>query len=192
MEMSYDTKTVILQKALSLFSRKGYDSVGIQEIVEEAKITKPTLYYYFGSKQGLLEAIISFWGRRFSALICTAADYRRDLVMNLTLLLRETVQFAKEESDYFRFQSSLFSSAPETAGHTASAGLRKEVLSAIETMFAQASQDHGNMRGREKIYSITFLGLIETCAHLALNSELDMGTHTEYRIIHQFMHGIFS
>ncbi|MDR1748105.1 MAG: TetR/AcrR family transcriptional regulator [Spirochaetaceae bacterium] len=190
--MPYATKTVILEKALSLFSRRGYDSVGIQEIVGEAGITKPTLYYYFGSKQGLLEAIISFWGGRFSALIRTAADYRHDLVMNLTMLLRETVRFAREEPDYFRFQSSLFSSAPETAGHTASAGLRKEVISTIETLFTQTSRDHGNMRGREKIYSITFLGLIETCAHLVLNNELDVGMHMEYRIIHQYMHGIFS
>ncbi len=192
MEMPNDTKTVILQKALALFSRRGYDSVGIQEIVEEAGITKPTLYYYFGSKQGLLEAIISIWGSRFSALIGSASDYRHDLVMNLTALLRETVHFAQEEPGYFRFQSSLFSSAPETQGYIASAGLRTEILSTIETMFKRASRDHGNMKGREKMYSITFLGLIETCARLALNNDLVMSTHTEYRIIHQYMHGIFS
>ncbi len=32
----------------------GYDAMGIQRIVEAARITKPTLYHYFGSKQGLL------------------------------------------------------------------------------------------------------------------------------------------
>ena len=192
MEMPNDTKTVILQKALALFSRKGYDSVGIQEIVEESGITKPTLYYYFGSKQGLLEAVISIWGSRFSALIGSASAYRHDLVMNLTALLREAVRFAREEPDYFRFQSSLFSSAPETQGYMASTGLRTGVLSAIETMFKRASRDHGNMKGREKMYSVTFLGLIETCARLALNNELDLTAHMEYRIIHQYMHGIFS
>ena len=30
---------------------KGYDAVGVQEIVDTAGITKPTLYYYFGSKR---------------------------------------------------------------------------------------------------------------------------------------------
>ncbi|MDR2898499.1 MAG: TetR/AcrR family transcriptional regulator [Spirochaetaceae bacterium] len=192
MELPYATKTIILAKALNLFSRKGYDAVGIQEIVEEAKITKPTLYYYFGSKQGLLEAIISFWGNRYSSLLHNAAAYQHDLVMNLTKLLQETVWFARDEPEYFRLQSSLFSSAPETPGYIAAEALKREIRAAVEKLFTEASKDHGNMQGREKMYGITFLSLIETCAHLVLNNELEMDTHMEYRIIHQFMHGIFS
>ena len=42
----------ILQCALELFYAKGYDAVGVQEIAQKAGITKPTLYYYFGSKYG--------------------------------------------------------------------------------------------------------------------------------------------
>ena len=48
----------LLEAALSLFYEKGYDAVGVQEIVEAAGVTKPTLYYYFGSKKGLLEAVL--------------------------------------------------------------------------------------------------------------------------------------
>ena len=47
-----DNKEVLLQVALDLFHAKGYDAVGIQEIVDKAGVTKPTLYYYFGSKKG--------------------------------------------------------------------------------------------------------------------------------------------
>ena len=38
---------------------KGYDAVGVQEIAQKAGITKPTLYYYFGSKYGLLETLLT-------------------------------------------------------------------------------------------------------------------------------------
>ncbi len=41
-----DNKEVLLQVALDLFHAKGYDAVGIQEIVDKAGVTKPTLYYY--------------------------------------------------------------------------------------------------------------------------------------------------
>ena len=34
----------------SCFMPRGYDAVGVQEIAQKAGITKPTLYYYFGSK----------------------------------------------------------------------------------------------------------------------------------------------
>ena len=53
-----DNKELIKKSALDLFYARGYDAVGVQEIVNTAGITKPTLYYYFGSKQGLMETIL--------------------------------------------------------------------------------------------------------------------------------------
>ena len=54
-----DNREILLETALSLFYEKGYDAVGVQEIVDQAGVTKPTLYYYFGSKRGLLEALLN-------------------------------------------------------------------------------------------------------------------------------------
>ena len=48
----------IMECAKKLFYAKGYDAVGVQEIVDRAGITKPTLYYYFGSKLGLLKTLL--------------------------------------------------------------------------------------------------------------------------------------
>ena len=53
-----DNRQLIMEKALELFCARGYDAVGVQEIAEQSGITKPTLYYYFGSKQGLMETIL--------------------------------------------------------------------------------------------------------------------------------------
>ena len=36
----------IVECALDLFCRKGYESVDVQEICTAAGVTKPTLYYY--------------------------------------------------------------------------------------------------------------------------------------------------
>ena len=54
-----DNRSKILSCALKLFSARGYDAVGVQEIVDAAGITKPTLYHYFGSKRGLLETLLA-------------------------------------------------------------------------------------------------------------------------------------
>ena len=43
----------LLSAALRLFSRKGFESASVREIVKAAEVTRPTLYYYFGSKEGL-------------------------------------------------------------------------------------------------------------------------------------------
>lgn len=43
----------LLIAALDIFTEKGYASTSVREIVEAAGVTKPVLYYYFGSKEGI-------------------------------------------------------------------------------------------------------------------------------------------
>jgi TetR/AcrR family transcriptional regulator len=181
-----------MKVALALFSRQGYESTGIQEVVTVAGITKPTLYYYFGSKQGLLEAIVAEYGKILAGIIRKEAEYHHNLVMNLSGLFRETLSFALEHPDFFRLMMGLFFSAPKTAAFAAGRKLREELVSILETLFTAASKDHGNMRDRQKIYAESFKGLLETWGILAVNNEIEMGDHIQYRIIHQYMHGIFS
>jgi len=47
----------ILEVASRLFSEKGYANVSIRDICKEAKTTPPMIYYYFGSKKGLFQAV---------------------------------------------------------------------------------------------------------------------------------------
>jgi len=47
-----DISDRLLDTALDLFSRRGYEGTGVQQIVTTAGVTKPTLYHYFGSKIG--------------------------------------------------------------------------------------------------------------------------------------------
>jgi AcrR family transcriptional regulator len=48
----------ILQSALALFSSRGYDATSVREICEAAGITKPTLYHFYGSKEGVYRALV--------------------------------------------------------------------------------------------------------------------------------------
>ena len=48
----------IARTAAKLFSSQGYDATSVREIVEAAGVTKPTLYYHFGSKEGLAQALL--------------------------------------------------------------------------------------------------------------------------------------
>ena len=48
----------LIDRALELFAAYGYDGVGVQNVCEAAGVTKPTLYHYFQSKRGLLEALM--------------------------------------------------------------------------------------------------------------------------------------
>ena len=54
---SGDLKARLLLSALSHFAAKGYDGVQVKEVAEEAGVSKPTLYYHFGSKEGLFRQL---------------------------------------------------------------------------------------------------------------------------------------
>ena len=63
-----DTKQRILEKALELFSTRGYDAVSVGEIADAVGIRAPSLYNHFPSKRAIFEAIVED----------TAAQYERD------------------------------------------------------------------------------------------------------------------
>ena len=48
----------IVHSALTLFADKGYAATSLREIAETARTTKPMIYYYFQSKEGLYTSIL--------------------------------------------------------------------------------------------------------------------------------------
>ena len=50
----------LLETATELFAEKGYAGTSVREIVERAGVSKPVLYYYFKSKEGLFYAILEW------------------------------------------------------------------------------------------------------------------------------------
>ena len=187
--MPADNRSIIIEQALNLFAARGYDAVSVQEIVESAGITKPTLYHYFGSKHGVLEAILS---RYFETLYCTikaAAEYEGDLPLNLYRLVAAYFQFAGENPVFYRLLLSTNFAPPESESFQIADELFRQQHDLLELLFAQALE---HMKGRHKRYAATFLGMINTYITFALNGHSELSDELVYQAVHQFMHGIYS
>jgi TetR/AcrR family transcriptional regulator len=52
------TRQHVLEAALRKFAHGGYANTSVQDIVDAARVTKPTLYYYFENKADLYQALI--------------------------------------------------------------------------------------------------------------------------------------
>jgi len=52
------TREAILQAAKDLFTSKGFANTGVREVCQGAGVTAPALYYHFGSKDGLFQAVV--------------------------------------------------------------------------------------------------------------------------------------
>jgi TetR/AcrR family transcriptional regulator len=190
--MVYDNRANILLQALELFAGRGYDAVGVQEIATAAGVTKPTLYHYFGSKVGLLETMLSCQIDPFIECLKSAAAYRRDLPLTLTNVTRAYFTFARQQPTFYRFQLSMTFAPPESDPAKVMRQFNKKQFEIIESIFVQATPDHGNMRGRHQRYAVTFRGMIDTYIGLFLNGYIQFTDEVIYQAVHQFMHGIYS
>lgn len=184
------TKEKILLTALDLFSQKGYDSVGIQEICGESGITKPTLYYYYKSKLGLLEAMLSLFGGNMVSVLKKASAYDHDMIKHLTEVLISSVEFARENPKFFRLYHSLDYAGRENDTYKAHLRLKEQVDNIYLTLFEKCTEEFGNMKGYEKLFSKNFQSLVVSTAIAVLNEELAFTDDDVYRIIRAFVYGV--
>jgi AcrR family transcriptional regulator len=52
-----ETAEKILQVASKMFAEKGFANVSVRDICKETGTTAPVIYYYFGNKKGLFDAV---------------------------------------------------------------------------------------------------------------------------------------
>jgi AcrR family transcriptional regulator len=180
---SRDKRKELLLGALGLFAARGYDAVGV---------TKPTLYHYFGSKHGLLQALLEDHFGRLESSLRAAAEYRRDLTATLRRVAEALFRIAESDPTYYRLQLSLWFAPVEGAAFRIVSELNSRQQRLLEALFLQAAADHGNMRGRHRAYAASFLGLVNTYIGLALNGYVQLDGELVRRAVHQFEHGIYS
>lgn len=188
------SKERILNCALALFSDRGYDGVGIMEICTEAGITKPTLYYYFSSKEGLYEAL---WQKEFEplrqALTDTAAytprpaEYERDVLPVLVAVIQAYTDFSESHPAFFRLLASLMFSPDGSPATVIARTYRTFQYDLFRSLFTDMARAHGNLNGKEELLSVTFPGMI--FSYISIKDTAHFGAEAVAR---QFMHGIFS
>lgn len=103
----------IMQAAVEAFGRRGYAATSVREIVEHAGVTKPVLYYHFGSKEGLMKAIIDEAAKAVSAVVENArlqGGTARELATRLCAALLELVRAHTSE---LRVVHAVYYFAPE-------------------------------------------------------------------------------
>ncbi len=186
------SREIIREQALLLFSRRGYDAVGIQEIVDAAGITKPSLYHHFGSKKGLFTALLTEAYAPLLAAVREASRYEGDLGTNLDRVAGVVFSFVERQPDFFRLRLALDFIPPDNEIRPIARALSEEFFAAIEELFREASRDHGNMRGRHAMHAASFIGQLHTAASLSLNGYIDLSDDVRRQTVRFFMHGIFS
>ena len=111
-----DNRQLIMNSALTLFYESGYDAVGVQQIVDSAGVSKPTLYYYFGSKQGLLEALLNEHFQPMEQKLIEASETGKNIPEKLYRIARAFFNGASEDPKFHMLMMALFYSGRKSEG----------------------------------------------------------------------------
>lgn len=183
MKQDYSNRENILNCARKLFFEKGYDTVGVQEIVDTAGITKPTMYYYFKSKHGLLENMLEEG-------ICDMLEQLRKVTAQegeyanlLEQLVNCYFDVALEKQELFLLLISLFSSAKDNEAFCIAKPYIVEYLSIIKEFFEKHAQTHKILQGREDELATALTGMINMYMMISFEREKlgDRKLHASYK-----------
>ena len=183
------TKNQILEISTALFAEKGYDAVGVQEIVDKSGITKPTLYYYFGSKKGLLEFIVREKETEHLSVLEKASEYKHLFFESLTEILQAEIDFALKNPDYFRFRINLLNSGEQSEAYSVFHPYSVRLDEMMLNFFNCSTAEFGNMRDKEELYSSLFTSNICSIAMKTAAGKMKIDDKILYAIIHSFVYG---
>jgi AcrR family transcriptional regulator len=106
----------ILDAAVRLFAQKGFAATSTREVVEAARVTKPMLYYYFDSKEGLCRAALERFRDRFEARLRRVLGEPREPLERLVDVVWAHLEFCRTNEDMARlFYALYFGPAEEVA-----------------------------------------------------------------------------
>jgi AcrR family transcriptional regulator len=97
----------IARCAARLFATQGYDRTPVSAIVEEAGVTKPTLYYHFGSKEALARSLLLRPIHELLARMDAILAEEKDSIRVMERLIEENFAFSGEDLDRTRFMFAL-------------------------------------------------------------------------------------
>jgi outer membrane protein len=100
--LSSDPRQRLLDAGLKLFANRGYAGTAVQDITEEAKVTKPTLYYYFQNKEGLFQALVDQAMDERLRLMRQAAPTGKPTIDQLIDIIAVLTDFARRQPDLLR------------------------------------------------------------------------------------------
>ena len=150
----------LLEVAESVFAERGIAAASMEEIAERAGVTKPILYDHFGSKDGLLAAVIARAGAELGGAVEAAVAGAETPDDALARGLRAYFIFIQKHRR--AWLALLNETATNTAGAEALERIREERARFIATLIA------AEVPGSDMVRAMTYAeAVIGACERLA-------------------------
>jgi AcrR family transcriptional regulator len=179
----------IARVAARLFATKGYDATSVRMIVEAAGVTKPTLYYHFGSKEGLGQALLTMPMTELAEAMRRLLAAGEDPVTTLERIFEAHFAFCRDDPDRSRFVFALFF-GPMAACLSGELTLYKEALMALMGKAVRRLVEAGHVApGRAESFMAACRGLIIISMMDFLYHGEELGQELAGRLVGDLLHG---
>src|ERR687884_459169 len=128
-----DRRTAILEAALEVFSRRGYNGASIDEIAQAAGISKALIYEHFPSKRDLHVSLLERHVQEIFDRLAEAAATSDPGEVRLRAGVDAFLEFVERRGDAFRM---LFRDAVEPEVAQAVATVQRQAAAAVAGMIA--------------------------------------------------------
>ena len=187
-----ETRRQILRAALKHFANAGYAATSVQQIVADAGVSKPALYYYFHDKAGLFEALVNEALDERLRLMQEAAARGKTFREQAREILAALFEYSKKNRELTRIAFSTAFAAPgEIPPGLDYLKTCKRNLDFILSLIKRA-QDAGELDRRFDLYDLAYSFLGHTNfyvkAHLLMPS-FSADRKSADRVVELFFNG---
>lgn len=185
-----DAQALLRLHGTRLFGLRGYGSVSVRELVQAAGVTKPTLYYYFGSKEGLFLTLANELLKELDQMVAAAVSEPGTLAETLERLLLQNVEFAADNPDTVRFLMTCLHQVDHGQPAIDLMSIDATFVRHLGGVFAEAVEQ-GELRADTDVplAVISFLGIVRAWGLAAFHgAPIPKGFHKT--VIRQYLTGI--
>jgi AcrR family transcriptional regulator len=156
----------LLETATGMFAVKGYAGTSVREIVERAGVSKPVLYYYFKSKEGLFLAILDKAENLQKQLLLEVLESEGNVLDRLLILYRRVYAGIDEHRSLYKMIHGLISGPAQGAPDYDFTRYHRHMINAICEIYNAgiASGEVKKIAAEEIAYLV--LSLIDFCLHM--------------------------
>ena len=145
----------VLESAIRVFARRGYAGTSVQEILRATGLSKPTLYYHFGSKAGLYRAILAYAYDESHERMRSAVGAGGDCEARLSGAAEALFQFTLAHEDLMRLVfATLFAAREEVPPDAIDPARRRRNLELVREVLA-AGQRAGDIAAGPSAMELT-------------------------------------
>jgi AcrR family transcriptional regulator len=159
-------RKALILAGISLFAEKGYAGTSVREIVSLAGVTKPVLYYYFQSKEGLFQAILDWAAEEQEAILQEALQSPGTALERIVHLYRRIYQGLMENQQLFKLINHLFFGSPQGAPRYDIERFHRRMMEVIKEIYLGGlSQEEVREIDPEEA-TLLMLGVTDYCFHV--------------------------